>query len=183
MKHNHPASWRILKANPKPEASRSSEYLLPTPAEQDPYVISTFAANALLRHYHGKNLVKPTTAKGFAEACKGLIERVGDLSNLTNVSLDADTTVREWLVVYEKACREHGKGNMMDVKPTDATVMKDKIKVIVKKSLVYESITVAAIKGFTQHHGLTVDPKLVAERAKAVADAYEELNNAEEIPE
>lgn len=187
MKHNHPSSWRIIKARPKPGASRSTEYLLPTPAGEDPIVISTFAIFALLRAYH-KQPVKPTSAGAFAFACSALLDTHGDLTKFDNITLDADTTVREWLAIYQTACRKHSKGDMLDDRPTDITkeapkeetpkeeTPEEETPKEVPKEPQYwlrESIIIAAVTGFTRHHGLSVDPKQVAAQSKAIADEWE----------
>jgi hypothetical protein len=177
----HPSQWRIVKAGPKEGLTRSTEYVLPMPEGEDDLVISAFAANAVLRA-HSDPPGKPGKAGAYAVALKHLINVTKDLTKLRNINLDAESTLREWLSSYEISVRDFSNGDLsprgLPKEPEKESVPKDIIIPTREKPTVYDQIVCAAVTGFAMHGGLVVDSKLMAERAKAVADAYEGLTNA-----
>ena len=165
-KHNHPSQWRIVKANPKPGARRSAEYLLPTPQSELPLVISSTSANRILHTYSPDNSTKPAKAGIFATALKKVIDQTNDLTKLRGITLDSESTMREWLTIYEEACRAHSNGDMFNERP----VVEEEPQTVNTK--LHDEIVLACINGFAMHVGPIADPKLIATQAKAVAEAY-----------
>lgn len=160
----HPSRWQIRKEPGK----HSQALILPLGPDTRPYKTTTKLMNKVYAEWDGQ--AKTMNAGDFATALRELHAHNIDLAAIPQVSKNGVDTVYAWLEEFELKVSQHH----LQVK----AVVKQEVKTLKAREDggdKYDHVFLAALNGFAAHTGPLVDPKLLNERAKAVADAYLEL--------
>ena len=169
-KGTHPSRWAI-----KHESSEKfcQVLLLPLGKDTRPFKSSTKFFNRVYREWDGRS--QTYNAGDFATALRELRDADINLRDLPQISANMADTAYLWLDEFDIKVDQFRILNKEAVK---AGLMPKKEEP--KRSRTTESSIMAHVVmvEYIKMAGPMGDPKQIAEKTKAVLDAYEELNNA-----
>ena len=161
----HPSRWIIRHTSTQ---GHCQTLFLPLGKDKRPIIISTRLFNRVYKEYGGAS--KTHFTGDFAQALRELRSHHIDLGSLPQINANMATEAYDWLDLYEIEVNKFSLEAKKDVPQAPAPK-----RIKTEREGLRDQIATAAITGFAMHSGPLIDATIMAERAKAVADAYMEI--------